>query len=421
MMISAYFNLTGQGLPRKVDMKMGIDFAEPGILVNDLPTNSNKYKSGIRPNDIIILIDGEPIVSSSDYRKTVQQLRADKVYHITLKRGVELHEFKTRFEPAPKEQVDGLSISYEYLTTDYGYRLRTIISKPENTLEKLPAILFVQWLSCSSVENRGENHGFSNLIWGLSKKGYLIQRTEKPGVGDSNGPDCSELDFYTEVEIHRQALDQLRSRDDVDPDNIILVGGSMGSNIAAILASENPSVKALVFTGGYFKSWHERLLDFERRRLTYTSHDTGEVYEKMLLFSEFYAQYFNEHKTPGEILREKPYLKNIWEGAPDLQYGRPILFYQQANAMNMGNIWGSITQPTLALYGEFDWIMDREDHQNAINAIQNQKSKFVLLPRTDHNLYSYSDVDSKRSAFNNRSGTPNKQVAEIAWEWLKSL
>ena len=41
--------------------------------------------------------------------------------------------------------------------------------------------------------------GWRHLLHGLTRAGYLVFRVEKPGVGDSRGPDCSELEYRREV------------------------------------------------------------------------------------------------------------------------------------------------------------------------------------------------------------------------------
>ncbi|WP_298896883.1 alpha/beta fold hydrolase [uncultured Psychroserpens sp.] len=410
-------------LKRRADVKAKMKFNAPSILITSVPTTSTEYKNGLRDNDLIIKIDNNNITTNDQYLKLIRGLRSNRKYTFLVNRNGYIKTIELTFQPKQKEVVKELDIDYQSFITNYGYKIRTVVTKPKSprTTKKLPAILFVQWLSCSSVESRGSNHGFSNLIWELSKSGYLVQRTEKFGVGDSEGPDCSELDFTTEVNIHREALEQLKLRDDIDLENIIILGGSMGSNIAAILASENKDLKALIFAGGYYKSWHERLLDFERRRMEYSNEKPEEVYSKMKLYSEFYAMCFSEKLKPSEILKKKPHLLPVWPSESNLQYGRPIEFYWQVNDTNMGKVWSAVSQPILALYGEYDWVMDKEDSQRIIEKSSNPNSKLITLTKTDHNLYFYRDSASAKEGFNNRSTIPNKDIPAQIIHWLDEL
>src|SRR5688572_23162101 len=52
----------------------------------------------------------------------------------------------------PLESLPGLDTEYAELQTSDGARLRTITTKPQGSTGRLPAVLFVQWLSCDSIE-----------------------------------------------------------------------------------------------------------------------------------------------------------------------------------------------------------------------------------------------------------------------------
>ncbi len=70
-------------------------------------------------------------------------------------------------------------------------------------------------------------------------------------------------------------------------------------------------------------------------------------------------------------------------GTAEQQYGRPIAYYQQLQALNLQAAWAEVKVPVLALHGEFDWIMSRGDIET-IAALVNQnvpgKAEFVELP-----------------------------------------
>lgn len=419
-----WFMVYGQTqLERRGKLGMRFDFKDPGARVSRIDKESVEYKAGIRQNDIILKINREPMNSYSEFLKLTRRFYANTGHQFEIATENGVKTIDVVFPPVNLEEKDGLKVEYSHFKSSLGHRVRTIITKPVDSdrATKYPAILFVQWLSCSSVESRGDAHGFSNLIWGLSRNGYLVQRVEKYGVGDSQGPDCSELDFNTEVGLHREALSKLMERSDVDPNRIVVLGGSLGSNIAAILAQGNPNVKAVVFAGGYYKTWQERLLDFERRKMSFQGKTPAVIYDNMLKFSRFYAAYFGEKKKPSQILDQHPDLYTVWPSGRDYQYGRPIQFYWQLNDTNMGAIWDAVEQPILAIYSEYDWIMDKEDSETIIKSSSNPFSKMLTLPQTDHNLYSYDDEYSIRAAFKKRSRVPNKTVAGQIVPWLENL
>ena len=96
----------------------------------------------------------------------------------------------------PLESYPGLDTEYGELRPGDGARLRTIVTRPSGSAGRLPAVLFVQWLSCDSIElGPDPTDG-----WGVMQKrlitesNMLWQRTDKSGIGDSTGVECSKLD-----------------------------------------------------------------------------------------------------------------------------------------------------------------------------------------------------------------------------------
>src|ERR1700741_3962372 len=140
--------------------------------------------------------------------------------------------------PVPPTQAaethPDIDTEYGELLPGDGSRLRTIVTRPKNSSGRLPAVLFVQWLSCDSIELApNAKDGWSVTIRRLiTESGMLWQRTDKSGVGESKGTPCAQLDYETELAHHRAALRQLKQRPDVDPRKIVVFGASMGSNYA---------------------------------------------------------------------------------------------------------------------------------------------------------------------------------------------
>src|SRR5262245_60362093 len=151
----------------------------------------------------------------------------------------------------PLEEIPGLDSRYGALRTPQGERLRTILTRPAGTTGRLPAILFVQWLSCDSIElPAGQQDGWSRMLRRLAQEsGMVLMRTEKAGVGDSEG-DCATLDYETELAGHRAALAALRQSPGVDPDRIVVFGASMGGNYAPLVAAGEPLAGIMIWGGG---------------------------------------------------------------------------------------------------------------------------------------------------------------------------
>ena len=213
----------------------------------------------------------------------------------------------------------------------------------------------------------------------------LFFRVDKPGVGDSEGV-CGDTDFGTELAGYRAAFRQLRSRADVDPSRIFLFGWSNGAGIAP-LVPEGAPVAGYVVSGGWVRTWYEHVLEAERRQRILSGRSPAEVHDAMRKDEELYDLYLNRGMTPGAVVKERPDLAPAWSDEPDRQYGRPARFYQQLQGLNLEAAWTGVDAPVLAIHGEYDSIMGREDHERIaaiVNARHPGLALFVERPRMDH-------------------------------------
>jgi len=122
-----------------------------------------------------------------------------------------------------REQFKNADVLYDWVSTAKGEKLRTFVTRPRNTRGKLPAIFFVGWLSCDSVELRADPRGVDRLVQDVVRKSKaLVFRVDKPGVGDSEG-DCARTDFTTELEGYRRAFAAFRQHPRVDAARVVLL------------------------------------------------------------------------------------------------------------------------------------------------------------------------------------------------------
>jgi dipeptidyl aminopeptidase/acylaminoacyl peptidase len=89
----------------------------------------------------------------------------------------------------------------------------------------------------------------------------------------------------------------------------------------------------------------------------------------------------------------------LWYDAPDGQYGRPAAFYQQLQALNLGETWQSVNAPVLVIHGGADDIMSRADSETIaqiVNQTHPGHARYVDIPGMTHgfdvNKTFYDDV-----------------------------
>lgn len=395
--------------------------SKPGILVTGVIPDSTAAKAQLQPGDIIIQIDGITMRDMVTYAKTVRSWRAGQTINLLISRNGTFFERQVVAVPFPKESLEGIDVSYESVLSDYGHRLRTIVTRPEGAAGPLPAVLFVQWLSCSSIELSLPYSliGMRGMLHGIAKSGFVLMRVEKPGVGDSQGPDCSESDFQTDMAAFRAALKQLKKYDFVDQNAIFIFGASMGGAMAPLIA-EGENIGGIIVTGTHVKTWYEHMIEFERRRLELLGRAPSEVYDKMRDYSEFYTMFLIQKLSPAEILRQKPYLRSVWQGQPYHQFGRPAAFYHQAQEANVAAAWEKVKAPVLVIYGEYDWIMSRDDHELIVKIVNGKnpgRASFIQHPKMDHNFLIF---EGKQDAFSGQSTKFDESLLKVTVNWLRS-
>jgi len=261
-------------------------------------------------------------------------------------------------------------ITNGWITDANGDKLRTFITRPKGVTGKVPAIFFVGWLSCDSMEYAdGETDGFGALILRLiNQSGYATVRMDKPGVGQSQGV-CAKADFNAELSGWRAAFASMSQYDFIDTDRIVVLGMSNGGGFAPLVAQGHP-VRGYIATSTWGRTWYEHMLELERRRLTSSGQTPAQVNDAVKAFAGFYDLYLNRGLTPGQVIAKHPEWKDLWYYERDGQYGRPAAFYQQLQALNLGRAWQEVNAPVLVIYGTGDTIMSRSD-SDAISEIVN--------------------------------------------------
>lgn len=324
----------------------------------------------------------------------------------------------------PPEQHAGVAVEYGSLAVGDGVRLRTILTRPEGAVRP-PVILFVQWLSCDSVElEPDQDNGWSQMLRGVVRRsGWAFMRTDKRGAGDSEGGPCSALDYETELADHRAALASLRQRPDVDTGRIVVFGASMGSRMAPQVAAGAPGVVGVMVWGGGAKTWFERMLAFDRHALERAGGAPADVTSRMKAQTRFHVQYLLEGRDPRRIIAADPAQADVWNGivgtAADSHYGRPFAFHQQAQRADWAAAWGRVDVPVLAVMGEFDWFENTEGHQTLVRAVNRDHpglARLEIIPRMDHHFALYESPDA---AFRNDDGREDAApFLRLALPWL---
>ena len=228
-------------LPRRaaVGVTLAID-AAGAVVASVVADGSAAGEAGMQVGDVIAALDGTPATSIVQVQSIIGRHRGGDSLPIDVVRGGEPKRLVARLKMFPFEQLPSTVFEYGHVTLPDGIRLRTIVSRPAAATAPAPAVFFIQGGGCSSIDMpwAPPNIWPYALISGLTARGFVTMRVDKPGAGESEGPPCPEGGFDAELAGYRAALHELKEDPAVDPTRIFLFGDSLGGFMAPLLANE---------------------------------------------------------------------------------------------------------------------------------------------------------------------------------------
>jgi hypothetical protein len=192
------------------------------------------------------------ILGGSIIGQPVQITRADSAAAATITFGM------IGAQPAPKPDYSAPP-GAPYLAEDVsfngpgGITLGGTLTRPANARGRLPAAITITGTGQQDRDEYIPVAGGVRLLRQvadtLSRVGIAVLRLDDRGLGASGGnfATSTTADFADDI---RAALVYLRSRPDIDPDRIALVGHSEGGIIAPMVAATDAKLRAIVTFGG---------------------------------------------------------------------------------------------------------------------------------------------------------------------------
>jgi len=163
---------------------------------------------------------------------------------------IQLHKITTQIEAHKRPQEP--KAPYPYLSEDITYKntngtvvLGATLTIPEN-VKKAPAVILI---SGSGQQNRDEEIFGHKPFWiiadYLSRNGIAVLRVDDRGTGKSTGDlvNANSEDFALDV---MTSLNYLKTRKEIDTNNIGLIGHSEGGMIAPMVAAKRKDIAFMV-------------------------------------------------------------------------------------------------------------------------------------------------------------------------------
>ncbi|MEP6713643.1 MAG: alpha/beta fold hydrolase, partial [Ferruginibacter sp.] len=158
----------------------------------------------------------------------------------------------------PKPPYPYHSEDVEYTNADKSITYGATVTYPETVADpririKAPHYPAIILITGSGPQDRDEtifgHKSFAVIADYLTKKGFLVLRVDDRGIGKTTGnfATSTTADFAKDVEA---GIDYLKTRVEIDKDNIGLIGHSEGGMIAPMVATERKEIKFIVLLAG---------------------------------------------------------------------------------------------------------------------------------------------------------------------------
>jgi uncharacterized protein len=406
----------GPNLPRRVVFGAGVDVSPQGIKVTLVIPASAAQNAGLRVGDLILKVGQTEVTSPIQFASMVKALPAGKPVSFVTVRDGSRKILSVVLHAAPMETDRDVPTRYEAVSVDGSLR-RTLVTLPAAARGRHPALLILGGIGCYSVDNAADREdAYRHLAHDLGRRGIIVMRLEKSGVGDSRGPPCATVDLASEMRSYAAALEALRTHSFVDPDRVYLFGHSIGTLIAPRLALDH-KVAGVIVAEGVGRNWIEYELLNLRRQLQLEREPADQIDERMRLKELCAHRLLVEKADEGEIEKAEPACKEM------NAYPASAAYMQQAASLNIAEPWTKLSVPLLAIYGTADFVTAEDDHRRIVeivNSVRPGLAALKLVPGMDHHL---DYAGTRQQAWDlrvrqNRTLPYDSQFSDAVADWL---
>jgi pimeloyl-ACP methyl ester carboxylesterase len=383
--------------------------------------------SGLTVGDILLALDDSPLDSVAAFLARVKSLKSGDHISCRVQRDGKEVNIEVILGEWPREQPGDIQVLYDAVDA-HEAKVRSLLTKPIDIARKLPAILYLQGLGCDSIEwPWSEPQLTRELIYRLTRAGFVVMRSEKSGVGDSTGAPCRDVGFQDEVALFVSALRKLKSYAFVDSENVFLFGHSAGGWVAPLVAATEP-VKGIVVYGTVVRPFGEYFVENRRRNLWLRSQpDLPQLEDDQRLVAQLLHYLFAEKRSVREVTAIHPELaaiaKELFPQDDEHLIGlRSLRHFRELNEQNLARAWASLDIPVLALIGEFDirtLPMDHEYIAAIVNARHPGKGTWQVLAKMDHGFAVHQSL--KDGAAHEFVGPFGEQAVQQTLSWIQDV
>ena len=268
-----------------------------------------------------------------------------------------------------------------------------------------PAVVLVQGSGPHDRdETIGPNKPFRDLAWGLSSQGIAVLRYDKRTLAH---PDQFSSSFTVKEEVTDDAIAAialLRQTKSINPDQIFVLGHSLGGMLAPRIAQQEPTLAGLIILAGNTRPFEDLF-----------------VAQSIYLASLRDKMTSREKQTIATFKKQAERIKSrdLAKAAPtEILLGAPPAYWLDLRTYNQRTVAKDLKQPMLILQGERDYQVTLEDFRGWQKALSDHKNATLKTYPVLNHLFMPGEGKGNPSEYQTPKHVDETVVNDIA-SWVK--
>ena len=372
-------------------LDLTLDAGSDSPRVAEVDADSPAAHAGLMPGDLLISVAELPITNLDSARSVVRSAPTEEPSVVVIERDGARCELTVQARPMPIETLPSGRVELsEVMLPDH--RLRAIWTFPE-ARGPFPAIWMLPGAAWLSEERPIAPGGaLLELVRGLTAAGFATLRVDRSGLGDSEGPLCTETDLNAELAGWQAALAHLCAHPEVRQDRVFVYARSLGGMLAPLVV-KGFAPRAVAVWGTSARRWSRAMLEGARRQHALAG-TTGPALERILAAQErLHHWVYRAALTPERAFEQEPELRSLeslnFRGGQ--LYRRSAAFFQQLERVDVAQAWRELPCPLLALHGTSDWLSQLEDTIEIAELAP--RGAYLELTGIDHMMHARASVE----------------------------
>jgi uncharacterized protein len=296
-----------------------------------------------------------------------------------------------------------------------------IITRPRDG-KRHPAVIMIGGIGCYSIDAASnQDDPYRQLLYALTRRGFVTMRIEKSGMGDSTGTPCAQVDMQTELDGYVAGLHMLKAKPYVDASRAFIVGHSIGGIVGPLTAAKENVRGILAMETVGIMSWFDYEMINTRRQLKLAG-GTPDQIAATLADKEWCARRFLRERQPrAKLIAERAACEDL------TRYPASDAYIQQIASQDMPSLWKPLVGVDVAIiYGAADFVTGVEESKpivDAINALRPGTATYIEIPDMDHYLLQMPNQAASFARVRAEPEPPaqfHPQLAKIVGDWLSA-